>query len=381
MVSTVRSRPNHYDALGLAPTATQDEITRAFAREMGRPRTFGGIAQLSVAFETLRDPVKRRAYDASIGLGPEPEPEQHPAPTEWRDGKQFMMFAQARPGQQPARERPPKRPAPTVNAAPRPQPAPEPRMAAFMALASREPVNSDPLPEPPLQAQPQAEPRPEPPIARDPLIPPTEPHGLPEVEDGPIAWKRPAIAAGAFVAAVVLFGGWAGWEAGNDLQPAQQPERAVTVALPPAQALRTTESSPAPPPSVEQVRPEPRPRAVVAAVRVEPTTSPLGPAATEEQPVAASPFLDKVAQAIERPEAVAEPAAAPVTAAAAKLPLPNAVVARTIGRIGYACGQVVSTTAIDGEGPDVFRVTCTSGHSYRAAPVGGRYRFKRLGGG
>jgi len=26
----------------------------------------------------------------------------------------------------------------------------------------------------------------------------------------------------------------------------------------------------------------------------------------------------------------------------------------------------------------MFKVTCTSGDSYRAAPVNGRYRFKRL---
>jgi hypothetical protein len=27
---------------------------------------------------------------------------------------------------------------------------------------------------------------------------------------------------------------------------------------------------------------------------------------------------------------------------------------------------------------NVFKVTCTSGDSYRAAPIHGRYRFKRL---
>jgi septal ring-binding cell division protein DamX len=72
------------------------------------------------------------------------------------------------------------------------------------------------------------------------------------------------------------------------------------------------------------------------------------------------------------------PAPAPAVAtASAKMPLPNSVVARTIGRIGYPCGQVASTAALDRTG--VFKVTCTSGHSYRAAPVNGRYRFKRMG--
>jgi hypothetical protein len=71
---------------------------------------------------------------------------------------------------------------------------------------------------------------------------------------------------------------------------------------------------------------------------------------------------------------------APVAATPAKLPLSNATVAGTIGRIGYACGQVASTTAVEGGAPGVFKVTCTSGDSYRAAPAGGRYRFRRWGG-
>ena len=62
------------------------------------------------------------------------------------------------------------------------------------------------------------------------------------------------------------------------------------------------------------------------------------------------------------------------------MPLPKATIARTIGRIGYACGQVASTSAIEGEGPGVFKVTCTSGHSYKAAPVRGRYHFSRMRG-
>ena len=76
---------------------------------------------------------------------------------------------------------------------------------------------------------------------------------------------------------------------------------------------------------------------------------------------------------MEQAAATAAPAA---VATNAKMPLPNSVIARTTGRIGYPCGQVASTTALEGAG--VFKVTCTSGHSYRAAPVHGRYRFKRM---
>lgn len=64
-------------------------------------------------------------------------------------------------------------------------------------------------------------------------------------------------------------------------------------------------------------------------------------------------------------------------AIAAKLPLPNTVIARTIERIGYACGAVASATALEGHEPGAYKVTCTSGQSYQARPLHGRYHFRR----
>jgi len=64
--------------------------------------------------------------------------------------------------------------------------------------------------------------------------------------------------------------------------------------------------------------------------------------------------------------------------AAARMPLPGPVVARTIRRIGYRCDRVASATAM-ADGPGAFLVTCSSGDSYRAAPVRGRYHFRRVG--
>jgi len=61
------------------------------------------------------------------------------------------------------------------------------------------------------------------------------------------------------------------------------------------------------------------------------------------------------------------------------MPLPNSTIARTLHRIGYSCGSVASTLPIDSAGG--YKVTCTSGHSYSAKPVRGRYHFRRLGGG
>ena len=53
--------------------------------------------------------------------------------------------------------------------------------------------------------------------------------------------------------------------------------------------------------------------------------------------------------------------------------------ARTIERIGYACGSVASAAAVDGSA-GVFKLYLgSSGHSYQASPVKGRYHFRRLG--
>ena len=78
MVSAVRSRPNHYELLGVGPAASADEIRQAFQRKMS---LFGAhlmaeAPQISVAYETLRNPARRRDYDQSPGLnvGPEPRP-------------------------------------------------------------------------------------------------------------------------------------------------------------------------------------------------------------------------------------------------------------------------------------------------------------------
>ena len=50
-----------------------------------------------------------------------------------------------------------------------------------------------------------------------------------------------------------------------------------------------------------------------------------------------------------------------------------------IEKIGYPCGNVSSIAPVDAGG-GVFKVSCSSGHAYRAAPTAGRYRFKKWGG-
>ena len=79
MVETVSLRPNHYELLGLTPAASSAEIAQAFAKELSLlpMRPFGSLAQVSLAYETLRDPIKRVAYDASLRPETKPQP-SHP---------------------------------------------------------------------------------------------------------------------------------------------------------------------------------------------------------------------------------------------------------------------------------------------------------------
>jgi hypothetical protein len=80
-------------------------------------------------------------------------------------------------------------------------------------------------------------------------------------------------------------------------------------------------------------------------------------------------------QGLELASAETETDATDAQPVAASLPLPDAVVARTIERIGYSCGKV--TGAVAGASPGVYQVTCSSGDTYQATPVHGRYRFRR----
>ena len=344
MVSTVTTRPSHYEVLGLRPTAAADEIARAFAREMSRPRAFGAIAEVSIAYETLRDPARRRAYDESLGLRRAPKR----APVLSSAGVGGAAFL-ARPALV-------AEPAPAAPAPPRPE---RPDIAAALRqLARPEPLH-DPAP-PPRPA-----PAPPPPAAERVHLAIADG----DATAGAIPWKPVAIAAGGVALAVAVLGAWAGWDGGAG---APEAKAAAKVALPPPTTF--TVDDPAATRALgnaAQAEPKPSARAAPRLARARPAPR---PAPAEPAP---SPPADPLAPIAAAAEPAADPGPAP-EAVAATLPLPNAVIARTIGRIGYPCGQVAATSAAGT--PGVFTVTCTSGHSYRAAPVHGRYRFRRVAG-
>lgn len=330
MDSLVKPRPNHYELLGLAPAATDAEIARAFAREISplTPHAFGDIALLSVAHETLRDPARRRAYDESLGLNKKAAP---PKPLQ---GWQYAT---------------------TVRIAPPPAPPP--------AKADRPtPVEAAKPPEPPPPAA--AEPR------RDWV--PSRPAPLQQIrplEHEPAEWKRPAIIGGGIFLGVGLLGVLAGLWAARDVQ-SKIPSETVAIESP-ADARSVTPERAAPTPTTRVVK-----RSGTAAPH---SRAPHRAPTAQPQPQLAQAQEQRAEDVPEIPTEQVAALTSEASEAPASMPLSNAVIARTIRRIGYSCGEVASTSAVEGA-PGAFKVTCSSGQSYRAAPVRGRYHFRRWGG-
>jgi hypothetical protein len=367
MDSSVKARPNHYEILGLTSAATAAEIAQAFARKMSAfaARPMAAAAQLSIAFETLRDPERRRAYDASL----RPPPAAVPSPTV----PPYTLRWNRMPFTASALAAPPARPQPRQEAAAEPKPGP---FIAAPEPVSPKAIDTSPEPaprsegrrqelEPPRNAEPFVEQQwaIERAIERGPAAQPLE---------GPTAWNRTALAVVGVILGVGVLGAVAGWSAGLVEQP-QPAEAAMTVALPRAKpAAATAAAAPEPAWSVVPTRPERRSRATVAPARSERSSRAASSLPLEELQTEPTQFAQSQDEA-----AVAE--ARPAAVVPASISLPKPVVARTLGRIGYACGEVASTSPVEGAGPGVYKVTCTSGHSYQATPVRGRYHFRRLG--
>ena len=394
MTSPVRARNNHYEILQVSPSATTDEILEAFAAHMRAARMRPDISvvrlgELSVAYETLRDPAKRQAYDASIGLNRKPAPPPLNQP--------FIGAPVIARLNRIAEPNAPLRSEPAVL---RPQPEevrPEPRVAAFIAESLRKPADNlkprEPGAIPPASIS-RAEPPPPPP--RSTIEPPSAQGGDSlEIEEGRLSIGRTGatLAAGVIGVAILAFAA-ALPERNPDRLPQEvaQAEPGLTVPVPPPTANKDSfiASQPAPATSVASASPKPRfsnartaperraPQATWLAVKDQQPSSP----ASEQGDGQSLPTEAVAQQTSEAASAAPTPAAAtetvPVSAAVATLPLANATIARTIERIGYGCGKVVSTSGVEGAA-GAFNITCSSGDTYRAAPVHGRYHFRRAG--
>lgn len=329
MDSMTRTRPSHYEVLGVKPSAGDGEISRAFAAAISpfRPHGPSEIAAASVAYEALRDPVRRRAYDISIGLRPEKEPVPIP-PQGW----QFV---------------------------------------GSMHVGLRRAAGIEPLPWAGEEAAPEAkqpEVRPAEPAA--PLARPTRIDMVipDDVDEEPTEWKRPVLLLGGLFAGVALIGATAGVWAARDIEPdkseAAVPVRHAVVAGPMPSVVEETGT-----PLVVEPTPERGKRAAPAKVR-KAAPSPVI-VASEEKALAGQV---EALRAEEAPEISSEQVAAQASEASASIPLSDSAIAQTLGRIGYSCGTVESTAAV---GNGAFKVTCSSGQSYQAAPVRGRYHFRK----
>jgi hypothetical protein len=176
---------------------------------------------------------------------------------------------------------------------------------------------------------------------------------------------------------LVLAAGGVGIAAGLSAGGEADDVAAVTVPLPDAK-LRTEVAAAAVAPvakaagerAEQPVRPEPV--EAPAESRPEPRVASAAPPSNRIESFASGLVESQPALA----DAVATPAP---EAVAAGLPLPKSVIARTIDRIGFSCGSVASASAVEGSA-GVFRIDCSSGQSYRAAPVQGRYHFRRWSG-
>jgi hypothetical protein len=172
----------------------------------------------------------------------------------------------------------------------------------------------------------------------------------------------------ALFAGVAVIGAGLGWYESRGIAPAQAEQPIVFPA--PKAAEPVAESPVAVPPKKMKLAPERRTEPAPARARKARATPPLDPVVSEPKRAEEVPDLPS-----EQVAALASQA----EEAPASMPLPDSVVARTIRRIGFACGEVASTSAVDGA-PGVFKVTCSSGESYKASPVNGRYHFRRWAG-
>ena len=370
MGQTVTARPSHYDVLGVTPDASSDEIVRAFAREMSKPRAFGGLADVSIAYEVLRNPERRRAYDASIAPERKPEPDPQAEPVR-------------RPHALHARPHFIAATLPEVGAAGVPEPiveerkleiapidkANKPSLPPFFANALREIADPAPLskadtpPTAPRRREIKSEdaPAPIPRVMIEPMF----------SEEGVAPWKRIAIPAGGAILAMAIIGAWAGSR--GKTEPSIDAKAETALIAPPTTFDVRDPAADTPAKVADDVPPPP----VETAVPLHRTTRTTH-LAKAKPPSQLADLDQQLAEPAPGPAAEQAPATDAPKTIAPSMPLPNSVIARTIGRIGYPCGSVASTTA--GGAPGVFTITCTSGHSYKAAPVHGRYRFSKVRG-
>jgi hypothetical protein len=392
MDGTVGSRPSHYDALGLTPGASEEEIARAFATKMNafRWHPAGAAAHVWIAYETLRDRIKRADYDRSLGLVPQRQQvwsmavsQQHWTPfiaspsTSRTDGVSPEPKAESRAE-------------PCANA-PEPAGAPvDPRLESIAATVrelanpARREVPDNPRPPLLVSRRPEREADSLEPVIHQILSTGrSEKENLRYAEGTAFEWKRPVQIVGGLILGAGIFGVVLGLSARDN--PAAAEAQSIPAAHSAAEKLH---SSPSPPPAEPLAETTASQREATETADLFSSTSKRlvirRPApfsamrSATRSPTAESSAVDNPPEAAASDDQAAADPLAPQPAAA-KLPLSNSVIAHTIDRIGYRCGEVASTAPVEGAAPGTFSVTCSSGQTYQATPLHGRYRFRRSG--
>lgn len=423
MESSAKSRSNHYQTLGVAPAASNAEIQDAFKAKVSLFRTdpLGSAAQICIAYETLRDPIKRREYDRSLGLGAE-EPKASLAAVQPR----WAPFI-ASPRFNPGGERAATTAAcstPPIKTEQKAEAPVDPRVAAIAATLRELARPIDPgalsgadVRQPSTRREPQADasatldadrgslPHLELPAARDrfsafersgtvrpALQQPADDGGLeelarqieelgraekksvPNTEHRSFPWKRPAVAATSLLVGAVVFGTLAGVSVKENEGPgvADASVRAPAAAHHPK--IAALSSAPVAIPTEMERQPQAPAHASIFKAR-RTAIRPRAPTLLEEPVAITQPAKGEVVE-----NSGDQPAKEPAQPLPATLPLPGKVIARTIQRIGYSCGEVATATAVGDPGSRVFEVTCTSGQTFKATPLGGRYHFRKVAG-
>lgn len=369
MVSTVRSTPNHYYALGLEPTASDEEIAQAFAKRMLAPRPMAEAARIGIAYAVLRDPAKRKDYDRSLGLNG-PPPKLAPEALQWSYSVQarwvpFILSAPDRSDDAAAE--------PHVTASGEAEAPAEPEASAAASL--HEPAEPDASEVPPSPFMEPEELLPPEATAEAYIPDPLTPRSARYADERGINWKPLAFIMGGLILGVAFLGAWAGMSAGHDVKAAATEPAAVALPEAKPHGAVAVSSAPVTAPAEPQIKWQVLGAAAAGSASRGRRNAPPPRSRPVTEPASAAPQAvdSKSDAAAGDPLAPETPAAQPV---AASLPFPNHVVARTLQRIGYACGEVAST--VEAGSPGVYKVTCTSGQAYQATSVRGRYRFRRV---
>ncbi len=380
MVSSIRSRPNHYEVLGVAATANDGEIRRAFAKKMGLGAAHppGKLAQILLAYETLHNRAKRRDYDRSLAAPPTLRPHQWTAAARPRRTP-FVAAAAITSGAQASLSG--QVPEPHVTAEPKLDVPVEPSPTTSIGMSLRELAKPEPLAASSPAANPKqewkddrgADARLEQVVEQILAVGRADKERSRHLKFGVLDWRRPVLALAGLVAGAGLFGALLGLSVRENASSAQAE---AASAAPHGRPLRHVAAPPAAPADAHaETQLERAHRADLSVSRARhsvPRQRPVGSAEPVEQGAPVGSGLDEseIMADGDRPTAA--------RAVAADLPLSNKLVAHTIERIGYACGQVAATAPAEGEAQGVYNITCSSGQTYQARPIRGRYRFRRL---